>query len=177
MKQIIENLYVGSMDDYNALGPGILCYSLLGACKEPLHRRYAKIQGAAQEGYTGRSMPKDEPEYLYAERSHALYLNLIDARTKDFISDIVIYRAIGFIRQEMDDGRKVLIVCNKGESRSPAIAFMYLIYRGVIHTKDFDSFKEAEDYFRAKYYPEYNPGNGIREFTEYYYLEEKEYGY
>ena len=177
MKQIIENLYVGSMEDYNALGPGILCYSLLGACKEPLHRRYAKIQGAEQEGYTGRSMPKGEPEYLFAHRSHALYLNLIDARTMDFIPKPVIFEGLKFISKERHEGRKVLIVCNKGESRSPAIAFMYLMLCGRISADLFRKFEDAENYFRENYYPEYNPGNGIREFTEYYYLEEKEYGY
>ncbi len=176
MKQIIENLYVGSMDDYNALGPAIVNFAILGACKEPLHRRYAKIQGAEQEGYTGRSMPKDEPEYLYAERSHALYLNLIDARTKDFIPKEVIDKALYFIGKEKLFGRKVLIVCNKGESRSPAIAFMYLIKCGEIDIDDFCSFKDTEDYFRQVYYPAYKPGDGMREFTKYYW-EERKYGY
>lgn len=168
MKKIIENLYVGSMEDYEALGPGVLSFSILGACKEPLHRRHAKIQGSAQEGYTGRSMPKDEPEYLFAHRSHALYLNLIDARTMEFIPKRVIFEGIQFIVKERREGRKVLIVCNKGESRSPALAFMYLMRCGLIDTNENCTFKEAENYFRTVYYPEYNPGDGIREFTKYY---------
>lgn len=164
MDRIIDGIYIGVVDDIPMAER--LNYAILGCCKEPLHRRYARIQGADKDGYTGRSMQKDEPEYLWAERSHALYLNLIDAREPEYIPDEVIDRAIKFIETEIKDNRDVLIVCNQGESRSPAIAFMYLIHLGLF--KDFEDFWEAEQTFKYRYYPNYKPGNGMRQYSKKY---------
>lgn len=166
MKKIVERLYIGSMSDYNALGAGILRYSVLGACKEPLHRRYARVSGADHDGYTGLSIGKDEAEYLWAECDHALYLNLVDARDVKFIPEACIDKALDFIQQEINDNRDVLIVCNQGTSRSPAIAFMYLIQLGLFDACP--SHKMAERIFSEKFYPDYNPGTGIREYTKQY---------
>lgn len=147
------------MDDYEALGPAILRYSVLGCCKEPLHRRFARLDGAQEDGYTTRSMPSDNSEYLWAERSHALYLNMVDAREPKFFSKELFDKAIDFIEKEIKDERDVLIVCNKGESRSPSIAFLYMLGKG--YFDGIDDFEEAIEKFKNEYYPTYNPGIGI----------------
>ena len=166
MKQIIDNLYVGSMYDYDCLGPGVLNFAILGACKEPLHRRYAKMRGEDKPGYTMRSMPSDEPEYLWAERDHALYLNLVDAREPKYFSKYVFEKALSFIENEIANGRKVLIVCNQGESRAPSIALLYLIEHG--YFDKCECFYEVVREFKDKYYENYNPGSGIYEFCKEY---------
>lgn len=162
MKKVLEHLYVGSLEDYECLGPGILRYSILGCCKDPLHRRYARIQGADQDGYTERSMDPNEPEYLWAERDHALYLNLVDARDPKYFTASIFQKALSFIDNEIKDGRDVFIVCNKGESRSPSIALMYMLEHG--YFKKINFFDEVVDEFREKYYAEYKPAMGIYVF-------------
>lgn len=164
MKQLIPHLLVGSMSDYEALGPAILRYSILGCAKEPLHRRFARLDGSEEDGYTTRSMPSDNAEYLYAERSHALYLNMVDARDPKYFSKEMIYKGIDFIEREISDGRDVLIVCNKGESRSPSIALLYLIEHG--YFDKFDYFDEIVEKFKIFYYQNYNPGLGIYVFMQ-----------
>ncbi len=171
MKQINEQLYVGTVEDFETLkeSPSDARWSVLGACKEPLHRKYAKIQGVDYCGYTGRAMPKDEPEYLFAKREHALYCNLIDAPDMKYIPDEIINECMKFIDNELEQGRKVLIVCNKAESRSPSIALMWLIHIGCFNyypvENDFDS---LIDYFTRNIYRDYNPGKGFRDYVKKY---------
>lgn len=164
MVKIIEHLYTGSIAEYQSLGLGVVRFSVLGACKEPLHRMNARIQGAEENGYTGRSMAKYEPEYLWAERNHALYLNLIDARKPEFIPVSAIKKAIEFISEEIKDGRDVFIVCNKGESRSPSIALIYLIELDCFD--DCNNFDEVIYSFKNDFFRNYNPGVGMYEFCK-----------
>lgn len=164
MKRIVEHLYIGTVTDVQfAQQSGM---SILGAAKEPFHRQHAKLQGANEEGYVGKAMPKDEPEYLFAERDHALYLNLIDARDVKYIPDEVINKALDFIDKEIADGRDVLIACNKGESRSPSIILMWFIKQGTFdYVKDFDYEQNGLafifDYFMKNIYPNYKPSVGM----------------
>lgn len=161
MKKIIERLYVGIVEDVNlAEQQG---FSILGCCKEPLHRQHARLQGHTEEGYLGRAMPKDEPEYLWAERDHALYLNLIDARDVKYIPTVVIDKALDFIDKEKKNGRDVLIACNKGESRSPSIALMWLIKNGTFD--EFDTFSDILIRFNDDFYMNYNPSAGMYEYV------------
>lgn len=169
MNRIVEHLYICDIDDYNFIGAAKLRYSILGACKDPLHRKYARVKGVDYDGYVTRSIGKDEPEYLYAERDHALYLNLVDARSAEYIPKQCIDKAIEFIKNEIADGRDVLIVCNKAYSRSPAIAMMYLIDAG--YFDDCACFYSVECNFKDSYYPNYLPSAGIKEFTERYWEE------
>lgn len=165
MTRIVENLLVGTVEDIpfsEQMG-----YSILGACKYPLHRQHARLQGATEEGYLTKAMPKDEPEYLWAERDHAIYLNLIDAKDMKYIPDEVINKALEFIDKELEQGKNVLIVCNKAESRSPSIALMFLIKNGY-----FESFEDSRNgfyhlitWFQNNIYPNYNPSNGMKEYV------------
>lgn len=163
MHKIIGGLYVGTVEDAEMVrGNG---FSILGACKEPLHRRHARLRGADRDGYIGRAIPKDEPEYLCAERNHALYCNLVDAKDPKYISDKIIDRALKFINDERDKGRKVLIVCNNAESRSPSIAFMWLIYNEGEKWREIGDYESAVSFFKKYYYSRYNPGNGFSEYV------------
>lgn len=171
MNKIVEHLYVGTVDWIPlAEQHG---FSILGACKEPLHRQHARLQGASEEGYITRSMPKNEPEYLYAERNHALYLNLIDAPDMKYIPDACIEKALDFIDKEMADGRNVLIVCNKAESRSPSIALMWMMRNN--YFRGDESFALVQSVFRDKIFcPFYNPRKGMMDYVENFWNKHKE---
>lgn len=165
MKKIIDRLYVGTVADVGFTIQTSCEYSILGACKEPLHRTNARLSINNYDGYVGRAMPKDEPEYYYAEREHALYLNLIDAKEAAYIPDICINKALEFIEKEIAEGNNVLVVCNQGRSRSPAIAFLYLLKTGIIRCP---TFQEAFNLFQDSFYKDFSPGAGILEYIKGY---------
>jgi len=153
MKEVFKNLFVANQVDYeNGVFPESE-YSIVLAAKEPWHRMAL--------GYSGRAASKDDPEYLIARRDNTLILNLVDAPKPEFFNKDIIDTALYFIEDELLDGKKVVIVCNKGESRSATIAMLYLIKNG---TFDLDNFVDIEAKFMSVY-PSYNPGDGMRGFA------------
>lgn len=152
MREVFPNILIGTVDDYEVI-KGNPDYFTVIAAKEPYHRRAV--------GYSGRSCGKDNPEYLYAERSGCLICNLVDVDNPDWISDIIIEKIFDDIDKAVKDGRQVLICCNQGRSRSACIGMMYM--RKVGYFKDM-GFDEAETLYR-KIYPPYEPANGIREYA------------
>lgn len=169
VQKIVEHLYFGIVEDVGLAKERK--FSILGAAKEPFHRKHAKLKGFTQEGYMGRAMPQDEPEYLYAERDHALYLNLIDARDMKYIPDEVINKALDFIDTEIKDGRDILIACNKGESRSPSIALMWLIKNGIYDC--FDAFSDIMIKFTDDFCRNYDPSDGMHDYVYNFWVKHK----
>lgn len=154
MREVSKNIYVGNQADYEN-GTFIPCeWSFLLAAKEPWHRQAL--------GYTGRAAAKDDPEYLIARRDNKLILNLVDAPKSIFFNRDVIDAGLDFIEEQLNEGKNVLICCNKGESRSASIALLYLIKHGLIEG---DTLEDCEAEF-LKLYPEYNPGTGMRGFVK-----------
>lgn len=166
MYKIINNLYVGPL---SALPFAKECgFSILGCCKYPLHQQNARLAKADEDGYL--SISRDEPEYYYAEREHALYCNLVDSKDMDHIPDCTIERALNFIPDEISQGRKVFVTCNSGISRSPSIVMMYLIREGYFDL--FDTFEEAVKQFKMKY-PMYSPNRGFYDYTNDFFYKER----
>lgn len=161
MHKILEHLYVGTAAEVPFVKD--FGWSILGACKEPLHRENARLRGAEHDGYTARAMLKDEPEYLWAERTNALYCNLIDTPNPDYIPDEIINKSLQFIDNELKAGQNVLVACNKAESRSPSIVFMYMISQGMFDTAE--CWAEAFSQFKNIYFS-YKPNNGFFEYTK-----------
>ena len=155
MIEIFPNLCVGDQDDYEGYVRLQVGWSVVHACKEPYHRDAL--------GYTGRGAPKDHPEYLVAIRDERLILNLIDADNPAYIPTEVINAAIRFIAEKLGDGKNVLLHCNQGMSRSPAIGLLYL----VSHTDllPASSLSDAEEKFQ-EIYPPYCPAMGIRGYMQ-----------
>jgi predicted protein tyrosine phosphatase len=155
MIEIIPNLFIGSEDDYELtvrLMPG---WCVVHACKEPYHRQAL--------GYRGRGAPQNHPEYLIARRDNRLILNLVDVADPSFIRKEIVDAALSFIHQGLQEQKKVLVHCNKGESRGPSIGLLYLLsWTDKLVITDFCA---AEDAFR-KLYPLYNPAGGIRGFMQ-----------
>lgn len=161
MQKIIEHLYVGTANEVPFVKD--FGWSILGVCKEPLHRQNARLKGAEQDGYLGRAMSKEEPEYLWAERKHALYCNLIDAPNPKYIPNEIIDKSLRFIDEELAIGQNVLVVCNKAKSRSPSIVFMWMIDQGMFDAAEcwMDAFTQFKNI-----YSYYQPSTGFYEYTK-----------
>lgn len=153
MIQVHPDLFVGSDSDYYYVASIAIRdeWRILHACKEPYHRDFVR--------YVGRGAPKDHPEYLVAVRGDQMALNMVDANDPVFFQTEMLLRAIHFIDDGLKNGQKVLVHCNRGESRSPSIALLYLAKR--LNLWGDCSFDEAETEF-LKLYPNYAPNMGIR---------------
>lgn len=149
MIEVHRNLFVGDDSDAAAVGgePG---WFIVHAAKEPYHR--------AALGYTGQGAPKGDPEYLFAHRDGSIALNLIDGPDPAMIPREAITEALRAIQHNITNGRKVLVHCNQGRSRSPTIALLWMC----IYCADFDdcTYDEAAARF-AKIYPAFAPAAGM----------------
>ncbi len=150
MIEIYPNLYVGNQEAYEQEVAGQPGWKVVQACKEPYHRQAL--------GYKGSAADKNHPEYYLAYRDNRLILNLVDADDPKYFHAAVIDAALEFIHAGLTEGHKVLVHCNQGESRSPSIALLYLVYCGAITAA---TVPEAELQFKQRY-PTYNPKTGIR---------------
>lgn len=150
MTEIYPNLFVGNLLDYeqNQFNED---FYFVQACKEPCHRKAL--------GYSGRSADENHPEYLIAYRERRIILNMIDPPTSKYFENVLFEKSLNFIDEHLKSGKKVLIHCNQGFSRSPSIGLLYL---ATIKKIDSSSFENAESDF-LKLYPNYKP-SGIKEF-------------
>lgn len=151
MKQIYNNLYIGSQYDYENIVKYQDGWFIIHACKEPYHRQAL--------GYLGQGAPTTDPEYLFAYRGDHLILNLVDAPTVDYIPKPIIDEAIKAIKINIQK-KKVFVHCNQGGSRSAVIGLLYL---KAVHAIS-DDFVQAEKAF-LQLYPCYSPGKGMRMFA------------
>lgn len=128
-----------------------LNWPVVHVATEPHHR------GAL--GYKSRGALKGNPEYLVARRGKRLILNIVDANHPRFFDFGMISEALDFIEKVLEEGMKVLVHCNPGESRSPYIALLNLATRAQAISNT--SLSEAEADFK-EIYPDYAPRSGIR---------------
>ena len=153
MIEIHPNLFVGSQLDYESQIGAMTDWAIIHACKEPYHRQAL--------GYSGRAVAKTHPEYLIARRNNRLILNLIDANDPAYIPDEIMDAAVAFIDEHLRAGQRVLVHCNQGLSRSPAIAMLYLgSYTERLSRTSFD---QALTAFQ-EIYPPFSPAAGVLGF-------------
>lgn len=153
MIEVYPNLFVGTQQDYEYEVAKQKDWAVVHACKEPYHRQAL--------GYTGRGAPKNHPEYLVAYRGQRLMLNIVDANNPAFFAPEMINAALNFIEEKLNAGMRVLIHCNLGLSRSPAIALLYMAAR--LSALPTTSLEAAEQEFK-QLYPNYAPQSGIRRY-------------
>lgn len=139
---------------------GIRGVAIVHSCKEPCHRRVL--------GYSGRGAPEDDPEYLIAERKNpdALYLNLIDPDHADYIPREIMDTAVRWVLRMLREGRPVVIHCDQGKSRAPALALLVLLEKGR-YPRPADralGYAELEAAFKERVYPDFQPGRGVRDY-------------
>lgn len=155
MRKISDYIYVGSdadIEEFLDLHPD---GCLIHAAKEPFHRRFV--------GYSGRGCPKSHKEYYSALRGTELALNLIDPDDKMFVADECFIKACKYLDEWYEQGKVILVHCNQGRSRSPAIIFYHMCQYGLYQDC---TFEEAIDDFEEHIYPEFNPSRGIRDFLK-----------
>jgi hypothetical protein len=110
------------------LDPAWAGISVLSAAKDPWHRQMV--------GYKTKSAPEG-PERLFARRGNHMALNLIDVRQLGpgghaYAPAEVFRVAFEFISERMASGDHVLVHCNKGESRSPTIALLWMLQNDLL---------------------------------------------
>ncbi len=155
MVEIYPNLFVGTTEDYEAVKGNKDFFTVIAA-KEPYHRQAV--------GYKGRACSKEHPEYLYAERERCLICNLVDVDNPDWISPIIINKALEDIDKALlTDNVQVLVCCNQGKSRSATIGFMYMKRKGYFGENP--DFEFSEKCFKTIYLG-YEPANGMREYAK-----------
>lgn len=150
MIEVASKLWVGTQADFDELDQFDTQWAIVHAAKEPFHRQAL--------GYTGRAAPSDHPEYLWAKRGKRLILNLIDGDDPKYVGKPLIDAAIRHIEESLAAGEFALVNCNKGCSRAPTIAMLYL---APTLPQDFE---EAVAKF-TEIYPTFAPAKGMREFA------------
>lgn len=151
-----HELYYGSSEDYEFVRTSKFFakdYATLLCAKNPYHKEIV--------GYDG-NLSRMHPNYLVVEKleQHIMALNMIDAPEKQYFSDDMILSGIDFIGKELEH-RDVLVVCNKGASRSPTMCLMYMMLHGDIpkdssHSQIFGQFEAIA--------PTWRPNKGMLEY-------------
>jgi len=141
MIEVYKNLFVGCANDLMFTDKD---WYIIHAAKEPYHRQAI--------GYKERALNKLHKEYLYAIRGNELSLNMIDTPSPDFFKKSMINAALKFIDQGITLEKKVLIHCNEGMSRSPSLAFLYMVSKHLLCP----DFEEAKEEFNL-IYPDWKP--------------------
>ena len=146
--EVYNDLFVGNLQDCQSASD----FAIIHACKNPCHK--------SGVGYRG-NLSSSHPNYLIKETSDNLYLNLVDMnRIVPEYTDEPIEKAINFIQSNLKEGKKVLIHCNLGQSRSCSIAIIYLARYNIISNESYDL---ALNDFR-KLYPIVDIGFGFKNY-------------
>ena len=168
VREISPGLYIGTQADFESLVRHQKGWWVVHACKYPYHRDLL--------GYRTRAAPEGPHYYRVRHPREVLTLNMVDVDDPAFIHrEELMDPCLDFIREGLQEGNKVLVHCNLGESRAPGIGLLYLItYTDVLPRT---TFPEAEQAF-LHLYPGYNPKGGIRGFIrnnwEYYTIKNAE---
>ena len=148
MQEIYTRVYVADVQSCTCIGSD---WAIIHACKDPCHKRAI--------GYSG-SLDKKHPNYLVFEKENNLYLNMIDPPIPLFQEDLFI-AFMAFAKKHWEDGKKLLIHCNQGQSRAPSLALLFLA-KGLSEI-DQSSYPNARIQFE-KLYSRYAPGRGIEKY-------------
>jgi predicted protein tyrosine phosphatase len=144
MEEVIRNLFIGDLDD-NELVRGRPDWAVIHAEKE-MHRCYVDAHKLVFQ------------DAILTPGGNELYLAFEDAMKMDQVNTGCIRPALDFAHRHLAEGRKVLIHCLAGVSRSPTIAMLYILqYTDVLpRTNIFDAI-----FSFSEIYPLYNPNDGL----------------
>jgi len=172
MIEVIKNLYIGGDKDYERIKNN-KGWSIVRCCKEGPGGHRDTL------GYTTLGAPKDK-NYLWVLKGNRLVLNMLDLDKEYSISDTdpkirtsldfidkMVSIALDFIDKKLQSGDKVLVSCNKGISRSPTTAFLYMKKAGEFPTY---KFSQARRVFKALY-PPYDPNLVMNKYVKEKYVQ------
>lgn len=140
-------LYVGSDEDF--WRAKARDWPVLTCAKEGPHGHRSIL------GYKTPGAPKGKDYYSVQQGNH-MALNLIDADDPALIPAVVIDAGLKFIDEQIQAGKKMLVQCNKGHSRGPSMAMIYL--RSINDLPD--RYHPAFKIFKTLY-PKYDPNLGM----------------
>jgi len=146
MYRINERLYIGVESECFEIKDG---WATVHACKSPCHQRAI--------GYRG-SLSQNHPYYLCLERGNNLFLNMIDPPQPLFMMPLFT-EFLKFSTKHWKSSKNIFIHCNKGESRAPSLALLFLA-KGIKSIRS-ASYDQAREDFN-KIFPAYMPGTGIQ---------------
>lgn len=149
MKELIKNLYVGGDEDYQKVKDNTEFYIIRAAKEGPGGHRDTL-------GYSERAAPKDD-NYLFVEKPRKLILNLVDSPNEAMVPSSIVDKAIEYAHKHLADNKKVLVCCNKAESRAPSLCLLILHRLGHLPAR------RAMNLFR-KMYPNFAPSAGMKDF-------------
>lgn len=145
--KINDKIHIG--DNYSCFYEDKDGWAVIHACKSPCHQKAV--------GYNG-SLSPNHPNYLIKECGNHLYLNMVDMnKLMHQFTEPIIKKAMGFMKDKVENNN-ILIHCNVGLSRSPALALVFLAK--VSEEISNDSYDNAKKDF-IKLYPSYQPGMGV----------------
>lgn len=127
--------------------PELVKLPVVHACKWPC---FTDMVGKPRMG---------DPDYLFKAIDDDLYLNMIDPEKPLFMMEMF-WEFLDWSTKHLNEKKPVVIHCNQGQSRSPALGMLLLVKNGQIEAASYD---EAKQEF-VKLYPEFRPGPGL----EYY---------
>lgn len=132
MIEIISGVFVGGEQDYYDIQrrEG---WATLHCCKNPFHCAFV--------GYRG-NLPSSHPNYALMRKENEMALNLVDMdrfspNYLDFNREMFA-TAFSFLDEYREQGYKLLIHCNQGESRGPTLGMLYAARLGAFDYADFD---------------------------------------
>ena len=151
MIEIANNIFVGAEQDFYTI-QNQENWAILHCCKNPFHCDFV--------GYKG-TISSTHPDYALKRKGNEMALNLVDMNTfsENYLSfnENMFRVAFEFLDKYREQGCKILIHCNQGESRGPTMGMFYSAYCGLFGSPDFD---ETVAEFR-KLYLRYNPKRNI----------------
>lgn len=144
-KKLIDLLYVGSIVDCKAATDQ--GWAVVHACKNPCHAEKC-----------GQRPDPEGPNYLCLLEGTNLYLNMIDPPLPMF-KRRMFEDFLHFARQQWEAGRPMLIHCNKGQSRAPTLALLFMAkVLGKLRNTSFDDAWLDFEVFSGE---PYTPGEGL----------------
>jgi hypothetical protein len=153
MVEVHDNIFVGSDLDFTKIAhrDG---WSCLRCCK------FGQSGHKELLGYSTQAAPEGPNKFVVVRGDRLMALNLLDLDDPNYVNKDMIKIGLAFIKYRLEQGDKVLVACNKGHSRGPSVALMFLRSIGDMPR----GFIQAEKVFRTLY-PEYSPKSGIRQFS------------
>lgn len=158
MIEVMPQLFVGTVDESISLVLNQAEWSIVNTSG-----KYHKIMHNWK-----KADPEDKCYILHSEPS-VISINWVDAADPSYFN----YNGEGvenvkqilkFIESSIEVYKKVLVCCDKGKSRSPSIAMMYMAFSGKFDNDAFE-YESAKERF-STVYPLYNPGIGIETFLK-----------
>lgn len=148
MERVLKTIFVGTEHDCFERKSG---WAVVHACKHPCFERAL---------HKGVYYPGPQSKRLSRSWENDMYLNIVDGPIGCFRLE-VFSDFLDFATKHFEEGRKLLIHCNRGRSRAPSLALLFLARQSFL--KNPKTYREAEQRF-LKIHPSFLPGTGIRSF-------------